>query len=213
MLRREELLLRQAGLVLEVAANASTIRDAQSLRYQVFCRERRIFLPSPGEDLDRDEFDHRASHVVIRRVETSEVIATSRVVRAHDGSARGSLPMHRYCCPSLFRSLPTATMGEISRFAISKQARLTNYSGPLLRLGLLQGILRASKGMGLTHWCALMEPSLMRLLGATGVKFVPLGPMVEAYGQRVPCAARIDMTIADGRQSHPHYYNAIAAAA
>src|SRR3954454_1724840 len=40
---------------------------------------------------------------------------------------------------------------------------------------------------GLTHWCALMEPSLVRLLYATGVHFAPLGPMVDAYGRRQPC--------------------------
>jgi N-acyl-L-homoserine lactone synthetase len=119
--------------------------------------------------------------------------------------------MQRYCCPSLFRNLAMETLGEISRFAISKRSRQhASASGPLLRLGLLHGILRASQGMGLTHWCALMAPSLLRLLQATGVHFAPLGPMVEAYGRRQPCFAAINLSLASGKRRRPDFYNWVA---
>lgn len=118
--------------------------------------------------------------------------------------------MHRYCTPSLFDGMPMNTTGEISRFAISKQARLNGSpAGPVLRLSLFHGILAASREIGLTHWCALMEPSLTRLLAATGVNFVPFGPSVEAFGLRRPYVARIDHTVAIGRSSHPHFYDTV----
>jgi len=76
---------------------------------------------------------------------------------------------------------------------------------------LLRGILQASQDMSLTHWVALMEPSLIRLLSLTGFQFNAVGSLVEAYGQRQPCWAHIDHAVSRGRTSHPHFYQAVAA--
>lgn len=211
-LRNDDLKVLGAGMIVEVAQTPDAVREAQALRHQVFCLERKLFDTVSSASLDQDAFDQAARHIVIRRNSDREVVATSRVVRSRTAEDGVALPMQRYCCPTLFRSLPMETLGEISRFAISKQARGAEaLSGPALRLLLLRGILQASQAMGLTHWCALMEPSLIRLLGATGVQFNSLGPLVEAYGQRQPCVARIDQAVASGRSSHPHFYEAVAA--
>jgi N-acyl amino acid synthase of PEP-CTERM/exosortase system len=116
--------------------------------------------------------------------------------------------MLRYCDPALLHALPAHCTGEISRFSLSKRRRSEGAaSDPLLRLGLMQGILRASRELGLTHWCALMEPTLLRLMNASGVRFMSLGPLVEAYGKRQPAVAAIDFTLADGRRRRPDLYN------
>ena len=202
----------QTGMVVEVAQTINEIREAQALRHRVFCLERRLFDIVPSAHLDRDSFDEAAQHIIIRRVSDGEVVATSRIVRSQMAQNGIALPMHRYCCPTLLGSLPLHSVGEISRFAISKQARgAEGASGPAIRLLLLRGILQASQAMGLTHWCALMEPSLIRLLSATGLQFNAVGPLIEAYGQRQPCWARIDHAISGGRTSHPHFYQAVAA--
>lgn len=210
-LRHDDLKVMQSGMIVEVAQTPDAIREAQALRHQVFCLERKLFATVPSASLDQDRFDQAARHVVVRRNSDRTVIATSRIVRsqlAEDGIA---LPMHKYCCPTLFRSLPMESVGEISRFAISKQARgVEAFSGVAVRLLLLRGILQASQAMGLTHWCALMEPSLIRLLSATGLQFNALGPLVEAYGQRQPCFTRIDQALSCGRTSHPHFYEVVA---
>lgn len=209
---RDDLQLLRTGMIVEVAKTPEVIREAQALRHQVFCLERKLFTAAPSALLDQDPFDDAAQHVIIRRHSDREVVATSRVVASRRGARGPALPMQSYCCPSLFRDLPMHTVGEISRFAISKQARgADGISGPALRLLLLRGILDASQAMGLTHWCALMEPSLVRLLAATGVQFAALGPLVEAYGLRQPCVAKIDAAVARGRHSHPHFYEAVAA--
>lgn len=202
----------QTGMTVEVAESADAIREAQELRHRVFCLERKVFDTMLSANLDQDTFDQTALHIVVRRNSDREVVATARIVRTrmtHDGIA---LPMHAYCSPALFGSLPMQSVGEISRFAISKQARGADASsGPAMRLLLLRGILQASQAMGLTHWCALMEPSLIRLLAATGLQFNAVGPVVEAYGLRQPCWAQIEQAVAGGRTSHPHFYQAVAA--
>jgi N-acyl-L-homoserine lactone synthetase len=195
----------------EMADTPEVLCEAQRLRHQVFCLERGVFASDSGRTIECDEFDHRSRHIVVRRCDDGEVIATARVVAGSFDRWTDCLPMQRYCCPSLFRGLPMDRLGEISRFAISKRSRGQACApGPLLRLALLHGILRASQDAGLTHWCALMEPSLVRLLYATGVQFAPLGPMVDAYGRRQPCIAEIDLTLASGKLRRPDFYALVA---
>lgn len=211
-LRHDDLKTLRNEMIVEVARTSEAVREAQALRHQVFCLERQLFDPVPNASLDQDRFDEAAVHIVVRRRSDREVVATSRIVRSRTAQDGVALPMHRYCCPTLFHGLPMESIGEISRFAISKQARgATASSGPTIRLLLLRGILQASQAIRLTHWCALMEPSLIRLLSATGLRFSALGPLVEAYGQRQPCVARIDQAVDSGRSSHPHFYQAVAA--
>lgn len=204
-------LLQQGGIRVERADTPASLREAQALRHRVFCLERGIFAATPGQTVDCDEFDHRAQHVLLRRCGDRQVVATARVVPGSAEHGANSLPMQRYCGPSLFRTVDMDAIGEISRFAISKQARGEACgSGALLRLGLLRGILQASQESGLTHWCALMESSLLRLLHATGVHFGHLGDMVQAYGWRQPCIARIDLTLARGKRARPVFYDLVA---
>jgi N-acyl amino acid synthase of PEP-CTERM/exosortase system len=40
---------------------------------------------------------------------------------------------------------------------------------------------------GITHWCAVMEPTLLRMFTAMAIRPEPLGPMVEYHGLRQPC--------------------------
>jgi len=202
----------QTGMSVEVAQTANEIRQAQALRHRVFCLERKLFDTLPNAHLDQDPFDDAAQHIVVRRASDGEVVATTRIVRSQMSDHGTILPMHQYCSSTLFDDLPMHSVGEISRFAISKQMRgAEGASGPAIRLLLLRGILQASQDMGLTHWCALMEPSLIRLLSATGIQFNAVGPLVEAYGQRQPCWAHIDHSVSCSRTSHPHFYQAVAA--
>jgi N-acyl-L-homoserine lactone synthetase len=168
------------------------LREAQRLRYQVFCLERGILPGRAGSALETDEHDARSHHLVLRRRGDGELVGTVRFVVGSRDRPTTSFPMQRYCDPRLFRDLPLETLGEISRLALSKRRRLPGCpSDALLRLLLMRGVLNVSGGLGLTHWCAIMECSLLRLLRATGVHFAPLGPM-EAYGLRQPSIAAID---------------------
>jgi len=55
-----------------------------------------------------------------------------------------------------------------------------------MRLYLMRGIVQVSGELGLTHWCAIMEKTLLRLLRSTSMYFVPVGPAVEYQGLRQP---------------------------
>ena len=65
----------------------------------------------------------------------------------------------------------------------------------MIRLDLMQGIVRASTELGLTHWVAIMEPMLRRLLQSDGIHFDTLGDMVEYHGLRQPLGGEIDFVL------------------
>jgi len=114
-------------------------------------------------------------------------------------------------------TVPRGSLAEISRFAVSKTFKrrvgekdtIAGVSGdvdsypnggvlegdgksyarmfPHITLGLFQGIVSMSAEHGITHWYAVMEPSLFRLLTRFGIRFVPVGPLADYHGLRQPC--------------------------
>lgn len=200
-------------------ADTDALREAAfRLRHQVYCVERGYEEGQGARETDR--FDPRAGHVLLTQTSTGRVVGTVRVVapapgRRHAGPHAGppsdlgpDLPMQRFCPPDLFRPLPSASTGEISRFAISRDLRdAACASNALLRLGLLQGVVRLSAEMGLTHWCAVMEHTLLRLLRLSAVHFQPLGPAIEHRGLRQPSWCRIDHVLDRARQERPQVWD------
>ena len=78
-----------------------------------------------------------------------------------------------------------------------------------MRLGLMQGIVLVSRDAGLTHWCAIMERSLLRLLQATAIHFQPIGPVVEYHGIRQPAQGCISAILDQMRQDAPPVWSYI----
>lgn len=112
-------------------------------------------------------------------------------------------------------ALPRQSLAEISRFAISKEfkkrihdqkhvwggpsaiseelkremADLERRLIPHITIGLFAAIVRMSAAHGITHWYAVMEPALLRLLKQFSIHFQPIGSAVNYHGKRYPCIA------------------------
>lgn len=198
----------------EVARTPDQITEAQRLRYQVFVQERGIFTAQGPEPIETDEFDPWSHHLLIRRRADRAVVATSRLVTSTPERGPG-LPIQRVCEVGRLGAIPLARAGEISRFAISKSRR--GGADPrleqMLLLTLVDGVLHLSLDLGLTHWCALMERSLIRLLQRIGICFEPVGPIIAHYGLRQPAVARIESILADGERRCPAHYDFVRRAA
>ena len=193
-----------------MADRPELVREAYRLRHQVYCVENKYESGTAGFEID--EFDARSRHVVIRHQRTGHVVGAARLVLPLLSAIDRSFPMQRVCEPRLLRHLPLQRAGEISRFAISKQRR--NFSGAaisLMRLALVQGVVRMSAEAGHTHWLALMEPSLLRLLRSNGFHFQPIGPMVEHHGVRQPVFADVDRLLRKMAQDYREVWDFITA--
>lgn len=193
-----------------VADTPATLEAAYRLRYQVYCIERG-YEPGQGQ-LETDRFDPQSGHVILTQRSTGQVVGTVRVV-ASEPCGRGlGVPMEALCPSGLLRLLPSDSTGEISRFAISKDLRdVGGAGGALLRLGLMRGIVELSRDLRLTHWCAVMEPTLLRLLRVSGIHFQSLGPAIEYHGLRQPSWGSIDLVLGRMRRERPAVWDYITA--
>jgi N-acyl amino acid synthase of PEP-CTERM/exosortase system len=191
------------------ADTPSLIRTAQAIRYQVYCLERGFeSAGAHGDGLERDTFDDAAFHSLVIHRPTSDAIGTARLILPQRCTV---LPFQELLAENGLRArdyLPLGTAAEVSRFAISNQfrrcrsdgvfatddvrhTREAECRGSLPCLGLVREVTRQSLALGLTHWVAVMEPSLLRRLARIGIHFRPVGPLVSHHGLRQPSYACI----------------------
>jgi N-acyl amino acid synthase of PEP-CTERM/exosortase system len=195
-----------------IRADTSVLRDlVYKIRYQIYCIENAFEDPAQnpgGREIDAD--DDRAAHMLLIHRKSGEAAGTARVIFP---DYRRVLPIERILDPEgrrLFGRLPADSMGEVSRFAVSKAFRRrrgedhyadisVNALGvpteqrvmPFITFGLLRSVVSVCLQGGLIHIAAVMEPPLVRLLTRFGLDFHPVGGLVEYHGQRQPCVARL----------------------
>lgn len=208
----------------QAADTPSLIRTAQAIRYQVYCLEREFERACAQQDcLERDAFDSAAIHSLIFHRPTSDAIGTARLILPRPDAM---LPFEQLLAEKGLRAgdaVPLRTTAEVSRFAISNQFRRRRADGvfenddvrtmrePECRgslpcLGLIQDLVRQSLAQGLTHWAAVMEPKLLRMLAAMGIHFTPLGPLVSHHGLRQPSYCRLGEMLERLRRERPDHW-------
>ena len=186
----------------ELADTPELIREAHRLRYQVYCVENDYLEDQDG--LEVDEFDIHSHHVILREKRTGEVIGAVRLVLFQEEAPEHSFPMQQVTPVSLRHYVPLRTTAEVSRFALSKERRhMAGANAGLLRLALVQGLVRLSAELGITHWAAIMEPTLLRLLKSTAIYFSAIGKPVEYHGLRQPCYSSVDTLLARVHEEQP----------
>ena len=189
-------------LVVEIATTRAQVIEAQKLRYRVYCEER-DFLPG-SDGIEEDEFDATSRHVLVRSRKTGVVYGTVRVVLSDGGEGNLGFPMQRVCEDWVLRPLPIAQTGELSRFAVTRErAGLSNAAAALMRIALMRGIVQICGESRLTHLCATMERTLLRLLRATAIHFQPVGKPVEYHGIRQPAVWELGGGLQQIRREHP----------
>jgi putative hemolysin len=78
---------RGERLHVEIASSAADLREAQSLRYQVFGAELGAHLKGAELGLDLDEFDPYCQHLLVRESRTGQVVGCTRIL-TDDNAAR-----------------------------------------------------------------------------------------------------------------------------
>lgn len=199
-----------AELRVEVADTPALVREAFSVRYQVYCVERG-FEPGAG-DIETDAFDNTSHHVLLRKRKDGQVIGTVRLVVGDVGGGSTRFPMAAVCGAAVFADLPTESTAEVSRFSLSKERHgLSNEATGLARLALIRGLVELSCRIGVTHWCATMERTLLRLLRSSGLHFTPVGPVIEYHGLRQPAVCKVADMLARMRREQPDIWAFITA--
>ena len=189
------------------AKTQGQIEQAFALRYQVYCLERHFEDPAgQPRGLESDEYDRHAVHSLLIHKPQDMAIGTARLILPQ--AKPHSLPIQQLLKKNGINArdyFPNETVGEVSRFAISKDFRRRNVDigpssstpgrrdrhGNLPCLGMVQMLLRQSIELGVDHWGAVMEPQLIRMLAMMGIRFHPIGPLVSYHGLRQPSFCNI----------------------
>ncbi|RMD80668.1 MAG: PEP-CTERM/exosortase system-associated acyltransferase [Gammaproteobacteria bacterium] len=211
-----------------LARTEEQVREAQRLRYQVYCLETGFEDPAAHPDgLERDVYDARAVHSLLVHRPTGCVAGSVRLILPDPEDLAAPFPLEEHC-GVLWKAAPRGVrgrLGEISRFCISRafKRRLTEPGTvwgappdrwgrppsderrviPHIVIGLIAGGIRLSGRSGVRHWYAVMEPSLYRLLRRFAIDFEQIGPPVEYHGNRIPCYARVDAVMESMRRRRP----------
>jgi N-acyl amino acid synthase of PEP-CTERM/exosortase system len=195
------------------------LAEAYRLRYQVYCVENTYENAAAHPDgLERDSYDSHSVHSLLIHRPTGMMAGTVRLILPDGSGSIGALPVSKVCTdpalhdPAVF---PPARTAEISRFAVSKAFRRRITDGghadidygsgrpaesrigerriltPNITLGLMKAVAEMSIRNGITHLTAMMEPALLRLTSRLGIKFEPVGRLVEYHGTRQPCYAEV----------------------
>ena len=61
-----------------------------------------------------------------------------------------------------------------------------------ITIGLIRGALEICRDNEIQYGCAVMERSLIPLLGSLGFMFEHIGGLIEYHGARQPCVASVD---------------------
>ncbi|ABB32266.1 hypothetical protein GeomeDRAFT_1534 [Geobacter metallireducens RCH3] len=188
------------------------VKETFRLRYQVYCIENEFEPPSEtSQQMETDEFDKNSVHSIIKYNKTGHSIGSVRMVLPNERDHTRSFPIQKICSHSIFTDRKLFSLYrpiEISRFCLSKELRtmakpckhmcvqltstrapfspsLLNQHGPIL--GLIRGLVQMSSENHVTHWFAIMEPSLIRLLAKLAIYFKPVGSLINYHGMRQPC--------------------------
>jgi N-acyl amino acid synthase of PEP-CTERM/exosortase system len=208
-------------------------QEAHRLRYQVYCLEN-PFEPPNAEGMERDGYDAHSEFALLIQQQSGLVAGSVRMVLPRPDALTQSFAFQDLCTDPAIRDparFPTERTGEISRFCVAKQFRrrlqdraLVDLPAnsefddgewrrviPNMTLGLICWLVSFSRARRLTHWCAVMEPHLLRLLARLGIHFEPLGDLVEFHGRRQPCATELEPMLERVRAERPDIWSVIAA--
>lgn len=226
-----------------VPAVTAELRDEVfALRYQVYCIEHQFENHAEyAGGKEKDRFDARSVHMLIRHRATSLCAAAVRLVLADADEPQALFPIELGCGEGFteearwrIAALHRPRVAEISRFAVSKEFRrrlgeAETVSGvspravytdglatdsrrrgfPYITLGLFAAIVRMSVDQGVTHWFAVMEPTLLRLLQRFGIYFPPVGPIVDHHGLRRPTLAAAATVVNGIRSKRPDVWEIV----
>jgi N-acyl amino acid synthase of PEP-CTERM/exosortase system len=201
------------------------VRTAQRIRHQVYCIEHPHEKPDNRDGLEIDAFDTHAAQSLLIHRSSSAAFGTLRLILPLADRLQASFPVQGVLDQDSLRQLnrlPLHTTAEISRFSISRRFRriadnsasaeclaFLDNSSALMRLGLMQALVRMSVQNGITHWCAAMEPTFQRLLAAMAIRFHPVGPLVEYHGLRQPCYGEVGAILNAVKRERPAFWSVL----
>ncbi|GAB2929953.1 PEP-CTERM/exosortase system-associated acyltransferase [Rheinheimera gaetbuli] len=183
--------------------------EVYQLRHQIYCEE--LHFEQTNEDkIEKDAFDERALHCVIRHLQSQRLAGTVRLITSTSNDEL--LPLEQYCAAALDNPKLAPSrferheICEISRLAVPSSFRkreIDQYEGaatgvlnektfsshefrcfPYIPICLYLSAAAMSYRTRRYHAFVMMEPLLARSMSFVGIKFKQVGDTIEFHGKR-----------------------------
>ena len=202
----------------EVAMAEETQAEAFRIRHRVYCEELGYEEPR-SSGLERDDYDTRSLHLLIRNISSEKYAGTVRLICSSNSNEL--LPIEKYCLHSFYphgvkpEHFPRDQICEISRLAVPLDFRKRStdqhegaaqgainrgiYSEtemrcfPFITVGLYLEIVAVAERKGIQHFFVMMEPKLARSAAFLGIKFQQVGEITDYHGKRAAYYINLDM--------------------
>jgi len=191
------------------------------------------------DQLESDEYDKGSVHAIVRHRKSDHPLGVVRLVLPDQLNPERLLPIEQHFGHAFEQStmrkfdFSRHEIAEVSRFAISQQSlkhvsqhvstasqpskdSLTSRDRqtskqliPHISLGLIAMLFSVSHQHQINYWYAAMEPSLSRLLTRLGIKFTPIGPIMNYHGRRQPMIAKVNDLLTDIYHERSDFFHLI----
>jgi N-acyl-L-homoserine lactone synthetase len=161
------------NLYFKVADTEKELKACQSIRYKVYCEERK-WLPADHypDQLESDIYDEK-SPTFIALDDDFNIVGLMRFIKGGD---YGTLPFLDH--PAIkTKGVDVRTMGELSRYII-----VAPKNRGLVSHGIFRICHHYGKRYGITDYVILIEPSLRRLIERFYWFYEPMCPPAMYYG-------------------------------
>lgn len=192
------------GSPYEVILCDSPVLEKQfaQLRYKVFCEEHPEYAQTYNIDqTETDEYDGRSIKMLLVFRPLQMVVGGARVILPDKTMPFVGLPCIQHPDSYFHADMPFNIhyAAEISRFMLSKlrlkvvreflnasfdKDELTKFASPILYL--IKGLYQIAQVNNIHNYCAMLEPSLIRIIKSAGVCVYEYGDHVECHGKRQP---------------------------
>jgi N-acyl amino acid synthase of PEP-CTERM/exosortase system len=213
------------------------IRQAKRIRYQVYYQDMSNNKTySDYAVIEEDEYDRRSIHCIIRYRKSSAFAGAIRIILPDLTNTKKIFPIEKNenIIKDIFEHLfiNRENIAEISPIVVAKEFKkrkgeantisgvspyleIKNYINdersifPHISLGLFAATFITSAEYGITHWYALLEPPLMRLLETFEMYFSPIGPPIKELGTQIPTIASVNELLLAIQDKRPDYWEFI----
>lgn len=213
------------------------IRQAKRIRYQVYYQNSSVSKNHSDQlMMEEDEYDNRSIHCIIRYRKSCIFAGSVRIIFPDPLNCRRIFPIEKNknilkgilehllvsrdkiaeISPIVVTRAFKRRRGEANTISgVSPYLKTNNYVNderskfPHITLGLFASAFITSAEYGITHWYALLEPPLMRLLETFEMYFSPIGSPIEDHGIQIPTIASINDLLLAVQNKHPDYWKFI----
>jgi len=169
-----------------LANTPSLLEKSYKLRYRVFCREKKIIIPSSltKAEIEYDQYDeHYCIHKLLFYKPTKKYVGTARIILGSLLKEK-NFPIEEAAKNHFYDYVPYHKLDKNHLAEFSRLAILPEFRPKLAVLGMMRAILQSCIKHNIYYFYAAIEPRVQRILERIGIHLMQISPIVTYHNER-----------------------------